>query len=162
MSLLSRLHGRVTVVGVGNPMRGDDGAGCRIARALHHACASSPAPRTPDAALTIIDAEEVPESFLGPVVASRPDVVLLVDAVDLGAEPGASALLEAGDLTDGALFTHRTPLAPLAAYIHNLTGAHILLLAIQPACLDWGAPLSAPVAATVDDLTLLLREAWSC
>lgn len=158
MSLLSRLHGRVTIVGVGNPLRGDDGAGCRLARALERACAVSPAP----AGLTIIDAEEIPESYLGPVVASAPDVVLLVDAVELGEVPGSTVLLEACDLADGGAFTHRTPLAPLAAYIERNTGAQVLLLAIQPACLDWGASLSAPVAATVADLAILLREALSC
>jgi hydrogenase 3 maturation protease len=158
MSLLSRLRGRVTIVGVGNPMRGDDGAGCRLVRALERACAAAPGRD----GFTIIDAEEVPESYLGPVVASEPDVVLLVDAVELGTMPGSTALLEADDMADGGPFTHRTPLAPLAAYIQHHTGAEVLLLAIQPACLDWGAPLSVPVAATVDDLTILLREALSC
>ncbi len=160
MSLGSRLRGRVTVVGIGNPLRGDDGVGCWIARALEDERARGV--WVPRGTLRVLDAEEVPESYVGPVVASRPDVVLLVDAVDLGAEPGSMAVLEGADLSATGPFTHRTPLGLLAWFLRRVTGADVLLLAVQPVSLEWGEGLSAPVAATALSVTALLREALSC
>ncbi len=159
MNLASRLHGHVTVVGVGNPLRGDDGVGCRIARALEDA--EHRGVLTHPGGVTVVNAEEVPENFLGPLVESHPDVVLFVDAVDLGAPAGSSAIVEPDDLDDTGPFTHRTPLGLTASLLQRMTGADVFLLAVQPAALEWGAPLSPSVATTADNLTILLREALS-
>ncbi|MBI2407261.1 MAG: hydrogenase 3 maturation endopeptidase HyCI [Gemmatimonadetes bacterium] len=160
MRLADRLRGRVAVVGVGNPLRADDGVGCRIAGALADACRRGPLARR--GGLTVVDAEDVPENFLGVVTAARPDVVLFVDSANLGASPGSSALLDAATLDDAGACTHRTPLRLTASLIERLTGAAVLLLAVQPASLEWGEPMSEPVAASADHLTALLQEALAC
>jgi hydrogenase 3 maturation protease len=155
--LAHRLRGRAVVMGIGNPLRGDDGIGCRVARLLQEAVETGDL--APPAGLTILDAEEIPESFLGPAVAARPETVLLVDAVEMGAGPGSAALLEVDDLRAGALFTHRTPLGPLTAYLRQQTRADIALLAIQPASIEWGAGLSPELARAAETMTLMIRHA---
>jgi hydrogenase 3 maturation protease len=160
VNLAARLKGRVTVLGIGNPLRGDDGVGCRIARDL--AVASRSGALATRAGLTIVDAEDVPENYVGVVAAARPDVVLMVDAADLGAEPGASMLVEAADMSGVRAVTHRTSLGITAAVIRQRTGADVLLLAVQPAALEWGAPLSPSVASAVESVSALLQEALSC
>ncbi len=160
MNLASRLRGRVTVVGIGNPLRGDDGVGCRIVEALANDCCSGALRR--EAGLTVVNAEDVPENYLGPVVDSRPDVVLLVDAVDLGTSPGASVILESAALSGESPYTHRTSLRVTASLLERMTGAEVLLLAVQPGTLEWGFPLSDAVATSADSLTDLLREALAC
>lgn len=160
MRLAERLRGRVTVVGIGNPLRGDDAVGCRIARDL--AEASRDGALAKRVGLTIVDAEDVPENYVGVVAAARPDVVLMVDAADFGAEPGASTLVEAEDMSDVRAVTHRTSLGITAAVIRQLTGADVLLLAVQPATLEWDAPLSPPVASAAESVSTLLQEALSC
>jgi hydrogenase 3 maturation protease len=112
-------------------------------------------------------AEEVPESWLGPAAAARPDTVLLVDAADLGAEPGSAVLLEPEDLQGGGAFTHRTPLSLLSTFLRRETGADVLLLAIQPRATEWGRPMSPEVeeaAALLADIlaSALHREAAAC
>lgn len=151
-SLCGALRGRVVVLGVGNPLLGDDAIGCRIAQDL----AALDGLRHD---VTIIDAEEIPESYVGPVVAARPEVVLMVDAADLGAEPGAVALVSSASLDDRAVVTHRTPLGPVAKYLAAETGARILLLGVQPGARSWGAALSEPVDATARELVSLLFDA---
>ena len=151
-SLRAALQGRVVVLGIGNPMRGDDGIGCRIAQDLMVADGLR-------GDVTIIDAEEIPESYVGPVVAARPDVVLLVDAADLGAEPGAAALMDATALDDRTFATHRTPLEPVATYLRSATGARLLLLGVQPGPRTWGAALSEPLDAAARELACLLFDA---
>ena len=143
--LAERLTGRVVVVGIGNPLRGDDGAGARLAESL-----------ADTAGALVINAEEVPENHLGRVVQARPDRVLMVDAVDLGATPGAVALLSATELRDYAPSTHRVPLAVLADFLGQATGAEVLLLAVQPGRCGFGVGLTAEVEGSVASLATLL------
>jgi hydrogenase 3 maturation protease len=156
-SLRSLLRGRVVVIGIGNPLRGDDAVGSVVARLLRSSLQATSAP-PPAGAVTVLDAEEIPENWLGPAVAARPDSVLLIDALDLGREPGAVALLPAHELAWRALFTHRTPLRLLTEYLESETGAAVTLLGVQPGPLRWGETLSPPVSATAADLALLITE----
>ena len=122
-------RGRVAVVGVGNPFRGDDAAGSLVARSL----AGSELPY-------VVDAGEVPESYAGSIAAWRPDAVLVVDAVDLGAAPGSMALLGRSDMAGCAVDTHRVPLRIVMHYLESVTGAATWLLAIQPENIGFDAP----------------------
>jgi hydrogenase 3 maturation protease len=134
----ARLRGEPVIVGIGNPLRGDDAAGSLVARGLR-----------PVPGVRVIDAEEVPENQVGPVVAARPTAVLLIDAVDLAAAPGSIALLEAGDLRLHDAWTHRVPLGLLMGVLARETGADVFLLAIQPRQVGLGCALSAEVEASV-------------
>jgi len=164
-ALRARLGRSVVVMGIGNPERSDDGAGLLVAGLLADA---APRDALPDGRrVTVLLAEEVPESWLGPASAARPDTVLMVDAADLGAAPGSAALLEPEDLREGAAFTHRTPLALLSTFLRRETGADVLLLAIQPRSMEWGGPMSREVEESARHLgdilaSALYREAAAC
>jgi len=145
--LARRLSGRVVVVGVGNPLRGDDAAGCLVVRRLRGAEGAR-----------VIEAEEVPESFVGDIAAAMPDVVALVDAVDLGAEPGAVAMLEREQVATYAPTTHRMPLSLVMEVVQRRTGADVFLIAVQPLTLAFGAKVSPEVSATVEVLVAVLSE----
>lgn len=139
--------GKVVVVGIGNPAAGDDAAGCLVAeRLLAAGCAG------------VINAEEVPENAVGPIMAARPDTVVLVDAVDLRAEPGSLAILDRTQLTSYCPSTHRVPVTLLMRYIGEVTGARVLLVGIQPQTVGFGLPMSAAVEATVVLLADVFRQ----
>lgn len=142
--LAGRLHGRVVVVGTGNPLRGDDAAGSLVARRL--ACRHE----------RVIDAEDVPESILGEVIASAPTTVAFVDAVDMGAPAGSVALLEPQQLAGYWPSTHRSSLALLASYLGQAAAADVVVLGIQPAQLGWRVPLSREVGEAVSCVVALL------
>lgn len=163
--LHARLGGSVVVMGIGNPDRGDDGVGLRVAGLLAETLRGGALPR--GRRVTVLIADEVPESYLGPAAAARPDTVLLVDATDLGAEPGSAVLLEPEDLQGGGALTHRTPLSLLSTFLRRETGADVLLLAIQPRSTEWGRPMSPEVEAAAAHLAGILasalhREAAAC
>jgi hydrogenase maturation protease HycI len=153
--LRARLTGRTVVVGIGNPLRGDDAAGSLVARSL---AARWDGP--------VIDAEEVPERMLGAVAKERPAVVLLVDSVDMAAEPGALALLRHDDLSDYWPSTHRVPVALLMEYLNASTGAEPLLLAIQLEQVDLFRPVSSAVSESVsivvDEILAALVDEQLC
>lgn len=156
-ALARRLRGRVLVIGIGNPMRGDDVVGCQVARQLRQLAHEHPTPN-----LAVLVVEDVPESFAGPALAAHPDVVVLVDAVDLHAPPGSAALIDAESLGNGAAVTHRTPLRVLAQYLAHEARADVCLLGIQPANVAWGAALSPAVAAAARDTAAILLDAIRC
>lgn len=145
--LAARLSGSVVVVGVGNPLRGDDAAGYLVARRLRG---------TPG--MCVIEAEEVPEDFVGDIAAAAPDVVALVDAVDLGREPGAVAILEKEQVATYAPTTHRMPLSLVMEVAHRRTSADVFLIALQPSRADFGTAMTPEVSDTVERLAEMLAE----
>lgn len=145
------LAGRAVLVGVGNPLFGDDAAGCLLAERL------AGAPR-----LIVVRAEDVPESYVTRIVDLRPDVVLFADAVDLGAAPGSVAILDADEMTRYEASTHRVPLGLLARIVRRASGARVFVLAIQPGPRRFGTGPSAEVAAAVDALAGVMRGLAAC
>jgi len=146
-AVAARLSGRVVLVGIGNPMFGDDAAGCLVARNLKG---------TPG--LRVIEAEDVPECYLGKIVAARPDVLMFVDAVDMGQAPGSIAVLQRDMLASYGASTHRVPLSLLAGLIDRESGADVSVIAIQPRQVDLGASLCPEVAQAVAALSGLIRQ----
>lgn len=146
--LASHLTGRVVLVGVGNPLRGDDAAGCHLARAL-----------VGEPGITVLECEDTPERELLRITAGHPDTVVLADAVRLGAPAGAVAVLEAEALARYTATTHRVPLALVAGVIRHWCHARIVVLAIEPGDMDIGAGLSPAVQRTVTALAAVVRAA---
>lgn len=127
------------VVCVGNELCGDDGAGVAVARGLGG--------KVP---WDVFDTQSVPESFVMKIAARKPGRVVLVDALDFGACPGAVELVEPEGLSGQGPSTHGP--APLA-FLELLRMIHpcrCAVLGIQPQQADFGAALSEPVRAAVD------------
>lgn len=142
---------RVAVVGVGNTLRGDDGAGPAVVAQLHGGRARA------------IDAGIVPENFLGVLIEAAPDVVLFVDTLDRGAAPGDCSVIAPGELEARGPDTH-APSLRLMARLMEQRGIECWLLGIQPGPSTIGVGLTPPVATAVERvgralLTALAREA---
>ncbi|MGI9591050.1 MAG: hydrogenase maturation protease [Myxococcota bacterium] len=145
--LAEHLLGRVCVVGIGNRLAGDDGAGSVVAERLAGRLAGR-----------VIDAGIAPENHLEPIVRDEPDTILLVDAVDFGVEPGSVRLLDARALATGGLSTHATSLAMIHDYLGARSAAGAVLIGIQPGHLRLGSALSEEVAGAVEAVASRLAE----
>jgi len=151
----------VVVVGIGNPGRGDDGAGPRVARLLARQLRPEEAEGAGDRIVAVINAGTTPEAEAGRIAAHRPDCVLLVDAVDFGAPPGSACLLDEEDLMSRAGWSvHRPPLALLMRYLKERTGARVVLMGIQPENVEWSARMTEPVRAASSAVVRCLCR-WS-
>ena len=132
------------IVGIGNPLRGDDGFGPAVVSALR-----------PSPALRVFNVQEVPESFLVPIAASGCPGILFVDAAELKAAPGRVALAAAEDIPQVHVSTHAVALSVAAAAIRGLaretSGSDVVcaLLAAQPADLQKIDGLSPAVVRAV-------------
>lgn len=146
---------RVAVVGIGHELRGDDAAGVAVARALGAAAAGNER-------LLTIDAGPAPENQIGPLLRFKPDVILFVDAAQMGEAPGTVRWVPWRE-TDGAgASTHTLSPQVLAWFLMRELGCEVLLLGIQPAGCAVGAQLSPAVAGAVHSIARALSSALSC
>jgi len=143
------LRGRVCVVGVGNPDRGDDGFGLRLAETLRDL-------GYPD----VILAERAPERWMEPLTRSGFQTVLFLDAVDMGAAPGSAALLEATEISARypQISTHKLSLGTLARLIEADGRTRVLVLGVQPVAVRQVGGLSERVQTSLQILRDLLAE----
>lgn len=135
------------VLGMGNLILSDDGAGVHAARRL------AADPRLPPGT-EVVDAGTFGVELTRYAAGCRTLVVL--DAVDVGAEPGTVCRMEAGALAGlaGAATVHDAGLADLLAAL-RLMGeepARVVLLGIQPGTTEPGTALSPRVEAAVASL----------
>ncbi|HZW03793.1 MAG TPA: hydrogenase maturation peptidase HycI [Anaerolineaceae bacterium] len=133
---------RLAVVGIGSELNGDDAAGVLVVRALRAVLQG-------DADLLLIDAGPAPENFTGSLRRFGPDRVLLVDAADMGAEPGEVAYVPWQESEGFSASTHTLPISVFGEYIAGELGCEVALIGIQPAHLDFDRPVSAAVQAAV-------------
>jgi hydrogenase maturation protease len=138
---------RALVMGVGNPLCGDDAVGSQVVARLAQRFAGR-----------AVDAGMVPESFLGPLLATEGRPVMFVDAMDHGGLPGSWCLVRTASLEARHASTHRSSLELLGELLRR-EGVPTWVLGIQPLQLTVGAPLSPEVARTADELTQLLTAA---
>jgi hydrogenase 3 maturation protease len=143
---------RVAVVGVGQSLRGDDGAGGEIARRLQARLQGV-------SSVLVLDGGCAPENQTGPLRGHRPALVILVDAAQMGAAPGTLAWLGWEETRGMTASTHTLPLHLLARYLSNVLSCQVFLLGIEPADTTIGAPLSPAVAEAVEAATAGLAKA---
>jgi hydrogenase 3 maturation protease len=142
----------VAIIGVGNEMNGDDGAGVRVVHAMAQRLRATPG-------VLLIDGGVAPENYTGTLRRFRPDLVLEVDAAELGASAGTAAWLDWREADGLSASTHTLPPSVLAEFLVNDLGCSVAIIGIQPACLDMGAPLSPAVEQTVSQVAEALC-AW--
>jgi hydrogenase 3 maturation protease len=144
--LEQRLKGKLVLVGVGNPLWGDDGAGPALAHRLE---GKIPA--------LLVDGGEVPEHYWGTIVAYGPQTILVIDAIDWGDTPGSVAILDRVQEKGFPLSTHRIPLNLFLDLLRKETGADVFVLGIQPARVAFGSSMSLKIQKTLD----LLEDVFS-
>jgi hydrogenase maturation protease len=140
-ALGARLAEPVAVVGVGNSVCGDDGAGPEVVRLLRG--------RTRAA---LFDCQTAPENFTGPIARAGPRCILLVDAAPTGARPGAVGLFETERLHETSFHTHAASPALFLGLLVERTGADGFLIGIQPKASGLGAVMSDEVAAAAREV----------
>ncbi len=145
-------YGRLVILGIGNPMRGDDGVGVEIVRLLKG--------KVPDK-VKIIDCQSVPENFIGEIRKFSPSHVLMMDAAHFGGYPGEARLIKPEMISGIPLSTHNVPLSVLAEVIEKTLGARVMLLAIQPRRIGFGEEMSFEVQRSARRIARMLLEILS-
>lgn len=141
------LKGKVVIVGIGNAMKSDDGLGPSLIERLKGRTQAR-----------CIDTGTAPENYTGKIAKENPDTILLVDAVDLGLQPGKFRILKAGDILKTGFTTHDISPRMFIDYMGSRTNAEIYLLGVQPENISFGSDLSENVKNALDKLAQLIQE----
>lgn len=169
-----RAFKRIAIVGIGNELNGDDAVGVLAARSLSRCLneqgiavdmkavsglQGQPVADSGGPALLVIDSGPAPEGFTGPLRRFQPDLVIMIDAAELGEPPGTIRWFdwEAAQGMSGS--THTLPPSMFARYLMTETGCQVLLIGVQPKHLNFDEGISPEARAAVDGLTGALH-AW--
>ena len=145
-----RLRGIVTIIGIGNIMRGDDGFGPKLIESL----------KKKETKANLFDCGTVPENYIFPILNTSCDTVILVDAADLKTEPGSMKVLSLSELSGAGLSTHNSSIRLFTDLL--MTGKddlNIFAVTMQPESIAFGESLSPVVLDGVDKLTDIFVEA---
>jgi hydrogenase maturation protease HycI len=141
---------KVAVVGIGHELRGDDWAGVAAVRKL----------KARNNVL-IVDAGCAPENITGLVRLFIPNLVILIDAVQMNDEVGEINWICFDQITGLSASTHSLPVDMFARFLALDIGCEVALIGIQPAATDLGAGLSGQVKKAVNKLARQLNSLFS-
>jgi hydrogenase maturation protease len=131
----------IHLVGVGNPLRMDDGVGVFVAKALQARIAG-----VAKRSITVHDGSGFPDVLLSRL---PPDEGLVIfDAVEAGLKPGSIVCATIRDTRFGFFATHNVPLRLIPGISERMDG--VLMVGIEPESLDVGEGLSRSVRASAD------------
>lgn len=148
-SLLNRpaTEARIAIVGIGNSLRCDDAAGSLAARALME----NRLIRDLDTVL-VMDAGHAPENVTRHLRRFEPDVVLLIDAAEMGEQPGTIRMIDIDEIEGMSASTHTLPLSILANYLVLELNCHLALIGIQPASTEVGEDVHPKVLGAIREI----------
>ena len=156
---------RLLVLGIGNALLSDDGAGLHVLTRLRHEAAAAPPSRVE---IEYIDGGTVGLA-LAPLIEDADGVVVL-DAMRLGAAPG-TVHVHVGAQMDAVVgchcgTPHEVSLGDLFTAVRLLgrLPARRALIGIEPASLDWGTAPTPAVAAGLPQAARAVQallHAWS-
>jgi hydrogenase 3 maturation protease len=126
-TILKQADRNILFVGIGNVLKTDDGAGVYISQRIIKTDRIS--------ALTV---ETGIENHIGKINSLNPDILVLVDCVDLKSSPGTYKLLTLNQIQDLTFNTHNISLKRLTDFFKM----EVYILGIQPKKIDFGENIS--------------------
>lgn len=136
---------RIAILGVGNEFMGDDGLGVEAVRRIKAAVGKV------NRSVLILECGTTPESYTRQLVEFKPDLILVIDAVDFKGKPGSTILLEAHQLDRTSLSTHKPSFKVMRRYLEMLgLRFKMLVLGVQPGYVGFASNLTIEVDKTID------------
>ncbi|MFO7721631.1 MAG: hydrogenase maturation protease [Bacteroidales bacterium] len=136
-------NGHILIIGIGNQLRSDDGAGPRIIDKLH-----------PSTAVSLLNAETNIERYITPIKESGAGLLLFIDCMSFGKPPGYCGLLPIDLIRDYTFHSHNISLNR----IRDFFDTPAFVLGIEPASLKVGEHLSENVRKSVESLIAQLNQ----
>lgn len=118
---------KVLFVGIGNILKSDDGIGVYISRRIKNR-----------GSVSSLSVEVSIENYIGKINSLNPDILVLIDCVDMKAGAGTYKLLTPDQTRDDTFNTHNISLRRLSEFFMM----PVYVLGIQPEKIDFGENLS--------------------
>lgn len=134
---------RLLFIGVGNVLKRDDGVGVVISKQI----IEKPAFRSLTVEVSI-------ENYIGKINSLEPEEIIIIDCMELGANPGDYRLMALEDVEDITFNTHNISLGRLGDFFQYPT----YVLGIQPRSVEFGDHLSPPVQDSAMRILHLINQ----
>ena len=149
----------ILILGLGNPLQGDDGIGCRVAEEFVGASVTAPLPDE----VEVMDGGTPGVGLLN--FFDERKRVIIVDAAEMGIAPGEFRKFTLHEITltgsQERFSLHRSGVADALALARELKIElpEIIFFGVQPASVEWRDSLSPQVQAAVPRvITAVLNE----
>lgn len=151
-SLKERMRGirHLLIIGVGNELGCDDAAGIELAKQMKGQLSRR-------GRVSIIEAGTTPENFTSIIRRIHPSHILIIDAAQMGLQPGSVRIVERNEITGFSFSTHALPLSFLVDHLKD-SGAIIIVVGIEPLNIGYGKELSKPIMEGIANLAGILRQ----
>jgi len=141
---------RVAICGIGNRIRGDDGVGPEVIRALR--------PEIQDSNVLLLDCEINPENLLSRLQEFSPQKLIVVDAVDIGKRPGSIAIIDIHSVKKHTMSTHKLPLNMFIDYLQSRMKFKLVFIGIQPKQTALNSEMSREVREAIPFAKELVKQ----
>ena len=143
------------VLGIGNRIGGDDAAGNCVVDILNQGQHKTRALLSNE--IMAIDVGTTPESYTSVIRRHRPDLLILIDAADMGLPHGVLRVITPEKISILSFSTHNIPLSTFISYVEEFCG-EILLVGLQPEQMAMGSGISKAVRKSVKKLAEAILE----
>jgi len=142
-TLLLEKDKKVLFVGIGNVLKTDDGVGVYISSGIKSSSSVS--------SLTV---EVSLENYIGKINSIDPDILVLIDCVDMKSAPGTYKLMNVNKIQDLTFNTHNISLKRISEFFKM----PVFLLGIQPEKLIFGENISYLVKEEADKIINIINS----
>ncbi len=140
---------KTLIVGIGNTLKSDDGAGPLICEQLKDNISAE-----------VIDAGTVPENYIQKIIKKAPQNLLIIDAIDFGASPGDIKIFETDQISSLVISTHTLSPELFVNMIRQEIETAVYFIGIQPAQTTLGEPVSEKVDHAIGSLVDALKTVF--
>jgi len=144
---------RLAVIGAGSLLMADDAAGVIAVERLKEVFGEE---EYPDLKLYI--GETSPENFSGEIKRFRPSHLIILDAADLGEEPGSVLAIDPDAISGVSFSTHLLPLKIMTEYLEKEIGCVGIFLGIQHKDATFGGDVTAEIRQAVEEITEIIAR----
>lgn len=136
---------RLAILGIGHRLRRDDAAGPAVCDRMRADLGFHPG-------VLVVDGGPAPENCIGALRAFDPDLVIVVDAARMGAEPGTVRRLDLAEAGRCGVTTHTLPLPTFCRHLGGTLDCEVIFVGIEPGDTSFGESLTPSVEAAVERL----------
>ncbi|MEI6579776.1 MAG: hydrogenase maturation protease [Eubacteriales bacterium] len=153
--LIDRLRGvkKLAVLGAGSVLRADDAAGVMAVENLMADCSVDKYPN-----VRFYLGETAPENYSGNIRNFCPSHILIIDAADLGQNPGDIVDINPNTVGGPTFCSHMLPLKIMIDYLISETGTAVTLLGIQFKNIAFDTAMTREIREAVDEVCETLKK----
>jgi hydrogenase 3 maturation protease len=152
VNLTTELKGNVVILGIGNTLKSDDGAGIEVVRKLE--ILNTKLEINSNYQITkCLDGGSAPENLTGEIKRLKPDTLVIVDAVDFKGQPGEVRVIPEERVSDTGFTTHNMSMRTYINFLReDLPLLKVVIVGIQPKTVAFGEGLSPEVQKGVEEI----------